>query len=136
MPSTQLKDAKVQEILALAEGYGKILADTAYGPEGPGLDVDFTTMETLGVAVQQSLFKGMCERLTKRQADRLPDAQPCPDCGAECVVERTEPDAPPDESPPSRPFQARGGTFELTEPQCFCRSCRRSFFPSAGGAAD
>jgi hypothetical protein len=78
MPSAQLKGAKVREMLALAEGYGKILADTAYGPEGPGLDADFRTMETLGVAMHQALFKGMCERLTKGQADRLPASPAAP----------------------------------------------------------
>lgn len=126
MPSAELNDERIRELAAWAERYGRILADEAYGPEGPGLDVDLTTMESLAVTMQQSLLKGMCEQLTERQAERLPDVQPCPDCGAECRLEPAEPDpeAPPDKKPSSRPLQTRGGAFELVEPRYYCRSCR------------
>ncbi len=133
MPSHQLKDAKVQELAAQVEGWGKILAEQAYGPEGPGLDVDLAGMEELALMMQQALLAGLCKELTRRQAERLPARQPCPDCGRECEVQR--PDEKPGGKPESRRMQLRGGSFELQEPRCYCRQCRRSFFPSADGAS-
>jgi hypothetical protein len=132
MPSSHVKEERVRELAALAEGYGKILAGEAYGPEGPGLDVDLATMEDLAVSMQQALLKGMCQALTRQQARRLPETQPCPECGWECAVE--QPDPASDEQ--SRPMRLRGGSFQLAEPRCYCRPCRRSFFPSADRAED
>lgn len=145
MPSHRLKDEKLQELTGLVQGWGKLLADEAYGPEGPGLDVDLTGMEELATTMQQALLVGLCEELTQRQVERLPATQPCPGCGAECEVDPLdEPsvelsDEPPDDSSGAaepRQMRLRGGTFGLKEPRCFCRRCRRSFFPSANRAAD
>jgi hypothetical protein len=130
MPSDRLTEEKRRELVEFALGYGKILAREAYGPQGPGLDVDLAGLEAIAVQMQQALLKGFCEATTTGQAGRLPQAQPCPDCGRECPVES------PEENDTSRPMQLRGGSFELAEPRCYCRSCRRSFFPSAGGFAD
>lgn len=134
MPSPRVTDEKVQELADLAEGYGKILAGEAYGPQGPGLDVNLATIEELAVTMQQALLKGLCETLTQRQAARLPTAQACPECGSECEVE--PPDETADGKSRSRPMQLRGGVFDLEEPRCYCRQCRRSFFPSADDFAD
>jgi hypothetical protein len=133
MPSHRLKDEEVRELSALVQGWGKMLAEQAYGAEGPGLDVDLAGMEELAVTMQQALLKGLCEELTRRQAERLPETQPCPDCGRECPVER--PDERRGGKGSSRPMRLRGGCFELEEPWCYCRHCRRSFFPSADGSA-
>lgn len=132
MPSSRVKDERVRELAAVAEGYGKILAGEAYGPEGPGLDVDLATMEDLAVSMQEALLKGMCEALTRRQANQLPETQPCPECGSECAVEQPDPAS----DAQWRPLRLRGGSFQLAEPRCYCRPCRRSFFPSADGAED
>jgi len=100
------------------------------------------TMEDLAVTMQWALLKGMCETLTSKQAERLTETQPCPECGQECDVKR--PSEAPSEQPhndqdakkKSREMKLRGGTFELAEPSCYCRSCRRSFFPSADRLED
>lgn len=138
MPSPRLKDEKVQELAALAQGYGKMLADRAYGPDPeeapPGLDVDLATLEDLAVTLQQALLQGMCEQLTGRQATRLPASQPCPDCGRECEVKPPPPDEP-DWKASSRPMHTRGGAFQLADPSCYCRSCRRVPLPRAGSAS-
>lgn len=134
MPSHRLKDEQVQFLVELARGYGKILAGEAYGPEGPGLDVDLAGMEELACLTQQGLLEGLCETLTERQGRQLPDTVACPKCGAECSVEA--PDERSDGESRSRRMQLRGGTFQLKEPQCYCRQCRRSFFPSTDGTAD
>lgn len=130
MPSHQLTDEKRSELIEFAKGWGRIAADNAYGPEGPGLDVDLAGLEEIAVELQQALLGGFCEATTQRQADRLTESSPCPDCGRECCLERS------DENDRSRPIRLRGGAFELAEPRCYCRACRRSFFPSAAHPAD
>ena len=137
MLSVQLTDEKVQELRRRVEGWGRILAEEAFGPDGPDLNVDMATIEDLAVTMQQALLKGLCEEATRRQSQRLPETQPCPDCGAECPVESQSEGSEDDPGGGgrSRRLQLRGGAFELAEPRCYCRSCRRSFFPSADGAA-
>jgi len=130
MPSHQLSEDKRRELRDFALGYGKILARQAYGPQGPGFDVDLAGLEDMAVQLQQALLQGFCETATSDQARGVPEVLPCPTCGQECPVES------PQENDTTRTMQLRGGAFELAEPQCFCRSCRRSFFPSADGSAD
>ena len=67
----------------LAHGWEKIIAEEAYGENGPGLDVDLATMDDLAFEVAQALSAGICEELTRRQAEQMPEAQPCPLCGQE-----------------------------------------------------
>ncbi len=137
MLSAQLTDEKLQELTRRVEGWGRILAEEAFGPDGPDLNVDMATIEDLAVTMQQALLKGLCEEATRRQSQRLPETQPCPDCGAECPVESQSEGSEDDPGGGgrSRRLRLRGGAFELAEPRCYCRSCRRSFFPSADGAA-
>jgi hypothetical protein len=130
MPSHRLTDEKRRDLVEFAKGWGKIAADNAYGPEGPGLDVDLAGLEEIAVELQQALLSGFCEATTQRQAGRLKETLPCPDCGRECPLQ------PPDEAKAPRSMTLRGGEFELAEPRGYCRSCRRSFFPSAARAAD
>jgi len=155
MPSHQLKDERVGELAGLVQGWGKLLSGEAYGPEGPGFDVDLAGMEELATIMQQALLEGFCEEMTQRQADRLPETQACPQCGSECEVEpctesaegagpmEDEPaaDEPAQKTPGKKPpgprcMQLRHGTFKLKESACYCRRCRRYFFPSADGLAD
>jgi len=130
MPSFQLTDEKRRELVNLAKGWGIIAADNAYGPQGPGLDVDLAGLEVIAVELQQALLSGFCEATTQRQAGRLSETLPCPDWGREC------PAKPPDETKAPRSMTLRGGDFALAEPCCYCRSCRRSFFPAADRVAD
>lgn len=130
MVAHRLSEDKRRELIDFALGYGKILAGEAYGLQGPGLDVDLAGLEDIVTQLQQALLKGFCETVTTRQAQRVAEVLPCPTCGQECAVER------PKQNDTSRAMQLRGGMFELAEPKCYCRSCRRSFFPAADGAAD
>jgi hypothetical protein len=131
MASRTLSEERLAQLKELVHGWGKIVAEEAYGEDGPGLDVDLGMMDDIAFEVAQSLSSGVCEELTRRQAQRMPEAQPCPVCGEGCSAEPED-----DSGGHSRPVIARCGTFELAEPCYFCNRCQRSFFPSAERAAD
>jgi len=134
MSGIGVTEERKQELLVWAERMGRTAAEQAYGEKGPGLEVTLTEMEDLVVEVQRAFGKGMCEELTSRQAQQLPETLPCPACGRECRVER--PEEGEEKEKRTRRIQTRSGSFDLVEPRAYCRHCRRSFFPSTGGVAD
>ncbi len=107
-----------------ARRWGKIICKQAFGEQGPGTDVDLTTMEEAAAAALQGLVAGTLEAATAQQAAQLGTHQPCPDCGLPCLVGHA-----------TRTVTVRGGTFEHQEPVCSCTRCRRDFFPAAAAAA-
>ena len=124
MPRRQLTPELFQEIRDLAAGWGKIVAHRAFGDQGPGLDVDFDTMEQVARAAAAGLTEGTLDTLLELQAQALGDEQPCPDCGRLCPVRRAE-----------RSLAIRGGRLVQAEPVCHCPGCRRDFFPPTAVAA-
>jgi hypothetical protein len=120
MVKQKLSQEDLQAIYALAHKWGKIVCRQAFGEQGPGLDVDLTTMEEVAVAALRGLLAGTLEQATAQQAAQLGSYQPCPDCGQACLVQH-EP----------REVNVRGGPFQHHEPVCYCTRCRRDFFPSA-----
>jgi hypothetical protein len=124
MGSRRLSAADLDAIRSVAKQWGKIVARHAFGPEGPGLDVDLTAMEDVACAASQGLTEGTVEHLLGQQAQQLPACQPCPTCGQACPVHHQP-----------RPLRIRGATVEHREPVCHCPACRRDFFPAAAGAA-
>lgn len=136
MPSHQLTDREISELAEVVRGWGKLLAGEAYGTEGPGLDVDLAGMEELATQMQGALLEGLCEEITQRQAEHLPETQACPECGCECEVQSAETPRRAGKPPEHRRMQLRGGGFTLKEPWCYCKPCKRSFFPDAAGTAD
>ena len=119
MPSHRLTDEKRRDLVEFAKGWGKIAAENAYGPEGPGLDVDLAGLEEIAVELQQALLSSFCEATTQQQAGRLRETLPCPGCGRECPLK------PPDETKSPRTMTLRGGDFKLAEPCYFCDRCKR-----------
>jgi hypothetical protein len=124
MAPRRLNDADLAAIRTLAKRWGKSVARHAFGPNGPGLDVDLTAMEDVAAAAAQGLTEGTVEHLLEQQAHQLPAPHACPSCGHPCPVQH-EP----------RSLHIRGATIEHREPVCYCPNCRRDFFPSATGAA-
>jgi hypothetical protein len=114
----------LQEIRDLAAGWGKIVARRAFGEQGPGLDVDFDTMEQVARAAALGLTQGALSTTLQQQADALGQQQPCPACGALCSVQRQP-----------RTLATQGATVTHDEPVCHCLACRRDFFPPAATAA-
>jgi hypothetical protein len=124
MPRRQLTPEMLQQIRDLAAGWGKIVAKRAFGDQGPGLDVDFDTMEQIALAAALGLTEGTLSTSLEQQARALDEDQPCPDCGAPCPVRRQP-----------RELATPGATVTHDEPVCHCPACRRDFFPPAAAAA-
>jgi hypothetical protein len=72
----------------------------------------------------------------QRQADtaeqRPGPYQHCPKCGG--PVQPRE--SPQDTPPKSRAVQTSVGQAQWVEPETYCRSCRRAFFPSDHESGD
>lgn len=120
MPKRKLMSEQLAAVEELAKQWGKVVAKSAYGEGGPGLDVDFDQMEQIAAAASRGLARGTLEHLTGQQAQQLPDELPCPTCQKPCPV-KTRP----------RQVVARGTTVTLQEPVAHCPACRRDFFPPA-----
>ena len=97
--------------------------DQAFGEEGPGLDLDFDTLEQVAVDAAQALIKGTIEQALRQQLVQLGAEQPCPTCERACPVETVP-----------REIVVRAATVVYDEPKCHCPSCRRDFFPSPSRA--
>jgi hypothetical protein len=124
MPFTKAQPEDVADLRDLAFGWGKVVSRRAYGTEGPGLDCDFDSIESLAVEVGQAVIRGTIEEALRTQLKLLGDHQPCPTCRCDCRVETVP-----------RTIQIRGGTIRYDEPRCHCPACRRDFFPSAAQLA-
>ncbi len=125
MPFTKSQPPDRSELRDMAHDWGKIVTKRAFGDSGPGLDLDFDSIELLAVEMAQALTRGTIEEILETQFRLLGSEQPCPDCSRPSTVQK----AP-------RILHIRGGT-EITynEPVCHCRTCRRDFFPSAAQSA-
>jgi hypothetical protein len=124
MPRRPIPPEVLQEIRDLAAGWGKIVAKRAFGESGPGLDVDFDTMEQIALAAALGLTEGTLSTSLQQQARALDEDQPCPACGSPCPVRRQP-----------RTLATPGATVTHDEPACHCPACRRDFFPPKAPAA-
>jgi hypothetical protein len=122
MPSSRFTPEELDRLRALAAEWGKIVSKRAFGDDGPGLDVNFRTMEQIATAAAQGLTEGTLQLLLQQQAHKLTDEQACPDCGKLCPTE-----------PHTRSLTARGAEVEQLERIAHCPDCRRDFFPPADG---
>ena len=118
MPFTKGQPENLSDLRDMAYGWGKVASRRAYGDEGPGLDIDFDSIESLAVDMGQAVIRGAIEETLKAQLKLLGDQQPCPACARACAVDTA-----------SRTIQVRGGPIEYNEPVCHCPACRRDFFP-------
>jgi hypothetical protein len=123
MPSKRSKEEKLRQMEDLARGWGKLLAGEAFGPDGPGLDVDLAAMEEIVAAACRGMTGGAVEAMTQKQAEAVGAEAACPGCGKLCAMESK-----------GRRILVRGGPVVLEEPVGHCSACRRDFFPSAAGA--
>jgi hypothetical protein len=115
----------VQQVEPYLEGVAKSLVDRLYGPNGLPWGTQLTELEEMVLAVRQVLSEKMLAKALERQAqtaEQRPESfQQCSRCGGP-VEERPAPEP--------RQVQTRAGEAHWDEPQCYCRPCRRAFFPS------
>ncbi|MBY0460924.1 MAG: hypothetical protein K2V38_26695, partial [Gemmataceae bacterium] len=97
-----------------AAAWGKIVSKRAFGDDGPGLDVDFRTMEQIATAAAQGLTEGTLQQMLQQQAREVPAQYPCPGCDTPCPTK-----------PHTRPLAAQGATVQQTEWIAHCPACRR-----------
>ncbi|QJW99148.1 hypothetical protein [Frigoriglobus tundricola] len=84
MSTPRFTAEELDRLRALAAEWGKIVSKRAFGEDGPGLDVDFRTMEQIATAAAQGLTEGALQQMLQQQAQKVPDESPCPVCGERC----------------------------------------------------
>lgn len=85
----------------------------------------YSVIERAAMHVGRQLSQQAQERGAREVAANCPVEVACPQCGSACRAETK-----------TRRVTSTDGPVELTEAVAFCRRCRRSFFPSAGGVGD
>lgn len=118
---------EVEKVRPYLEGVAKNLVDRLYGADGPAWGTKLAELEDVVVGIRQALSESMLARALERQAQteaRPESCRRCPGCGG-AVQEK-----PGGREPQPRRVLTRGGVAEWVEPEAYCRSCRRSFFPS------
>lgn len=91
MATRKVTAEDLQHIEELAKGWGKIIVRQQWGEQGPGLDVNLTQMEEVGLAAVRGLRAGTLESATQQQAHHWGAEQPCPKCGRLCPLRQEEP---------------------------------------------
>ena len=124
---------EVEKVRGYVEGVAKNLVDRLYGPDGPPWGTKMTELEDVVVAVREVLSEKMLQQALERQASTAPPQRPpeyrsCPGCGG--AVQSPARQGAEGSGQEPRHVLTRGGAAEWLEPQEYCRTCRRSFFPS------
>jgi len=120
MSTPRFTTEELNRLRELAAEWGKIVSKRAFGDDGPGLDVDFRTMEQIATAAARGLTEGTLQQMLDQQARKVPEHAPCPDCGHMCPTR-----------PHLRTLTAQGATVQQPERIAHCPACRRDFFPPA-----
>jgi len=119
-PGMAMTTAEFQlRLRELVGEYTEGQADPA-APEGVCLA---TVMEDAAMALGDGLTQDL---LGRQWTASLAAAEQhvCPDCGARGLHKGERP----------RTLQTRRGQVEISEPELYCKQCRRSFFPSLGSS--
>lgn len=117
--------ASAHEIISeLAAQFAEEVTLKIYGEKGPGEDCDIDAIEDDAVMAARAAFDAVIAQALRLQNQQLPEELPCPKCQEPCRVRTKE-----------RTVQGRMGPATIGEPICFCSTCGRDFFPSAGAIA-
>ncbi|HWO63796.1 MAG TPA: hypothetical protein VNO31_27555 [Umezawaea sp.] len=123
MATPRFTPEELDRLRVLAAEWGKIVSKRAFGDDGPGLDVDFETMEQIATAAAYGLTEGTLQQMLQQQAQKVPDQAPCPGCDRLCPIQAH-----------TRSLTAQGATVQQPERIAHCPVCRRDFFPPAHGS--
>jgi hypothetical protein len=75
MPFTKSQSHDLSNLRDMAYGWGRVVSRRAYGDEGPGLDIDFDSIESLAVDMGQAVIRGAIEEVLRSQLKLLGDHQ-------------------------------------------------------------
>lgn len=115
----------VEKVEPYIDGVAKSLVDRLYGPDGPPWGTKMTELEDVVIAVREALTEKMLAQALERQAET---AEQRPEPFQRCSKCQGPVEPRPDPEP--RNLQTRAGEAVWDEPHCYCRKCRRAFFPS------
>ena len=127
MARKQKRTKEVDNVRSYLEGVAKNLADKLHGPQGPAWGTKLTAIEDLCLDIREVLSEELLNLALKRQA-AVHDQQTqepfraCPGC--------QRPLDWGDKETQERILETRAGAAEWSEPEGYCRRCRRAFFPS------
>jgi len=133
MARKQKRTKEVDNVRAYSEGVAKNLADKLYGPQGPAWGTKLTEIEDLCLDIREVLSEELLNLALKRQA-AVHDQQTqekfraCPGC--------QRPLDWGDQETQERILETGAGAAEWSEPEGYCRRCRRAFFPSVAQSGD
>jgi hypothetical protein len=98
-----------------------------YGEAGPPWGTSFADLEELALRLGHTLAAELLRQGLARQAATPPlHAGACPTCGGPLDAADPEP----------RTVTTRAGEVGWQEPQSYCGSCRKAFFPSVAAPRD
>ena len=115
MPETQSRSAAlfeelVQELVKEGQETGEFQIDS----------MRFAQMEMMGHGLGKELSRRVQEALAECQTEQMPQSFACPQCSRDCPAETKQ-----------KKITTLDGDVEISEVRCFCKKCRKSFFPSA-----
>ena len=110
----KLKDELIQALIEEAGQTGQFDIDA----------MPFVAMELFGHGFGRQVAAEIQQARAEHQAARLNEARgeefACPKCGLACPAEAG-----------LRRLKTLDGDVQFREPKCFCKTCRKTFFPSA-----
>jgi hypothetical protein len=133
MARKQKRTKEVDNVRSYLEGVAKNLADKLYGPHGPVWGTKLTEIEALCLDIRELLSEELLKQALQRQAVAHEQQSPeefraCPGCQRPLDWGEQETQ--------ERLLETEAGTAEWSEPEGYCRRCRRAFFPSVPQPGD
>ena len=124
MASAKQRTPQVEQLRPYLEGVGKNLVEKLYGPDGPAWGTKLSEIEALLIDLRDVLTEKVLAEALSRQA-ATHDQRPAP---FRCCPGCQQPLHCPDPNP--RLVATDAGEAQWSEPEGYCRTCRRAFFPS------
>jgi uncharacterized protein YbaR (Trm112 family) len=127
MARKQKRTKDVEHVRSYIEGVARNLVDKLYGAEGPAWGTKLSDIEAWCLDIRAVLSEEVLDVALQRQAaahgQQTEEAyRVCPSCQRPLNWDNKEAQ--------ERIVETDAGAAEWSEPEGYCRRCRRSFFPS------
>jgi hypothetical protein len=133
MARKQKRTQEVDHVRSYLEGVAKNLVDKLYGAQGPAWGTKLSAIEALCLDIREVLSEEVLDLALQRQAaaheqQTQAEFHVCPSCQRPLHWDQKERQ--------ERIVETAAGEAEWSEPEGYCRRCRRSFFPSVSKSGD